>query len=132
VAGSKQDQALQLAPLLQESSSAPAAQQLGSPSSCMLPCALSARLGSAPLGANPVALSARVLRRGLSERQQLAQQQQGGALPQGGVQLRKSGPLTKQRGSQEMLRLLAHAYSELVSEQCRLPPAGHSPCMSCK
>jgi hypothetical protein len=127
-AGSKaactQDQAPQLAPQLQESPSAPAAQLLGSPSSRVPPCALSARLGSAPVGALPAVFSPRALRRGPSAQQQQQQQQQlGGALPQGGVQLRKSGPLMKQRGSQEMLRLLAHAYSELVSGQCRLPPA---------
>jgi hypothetical protein len=39
------------------------------------------------------------------------------------VQLRKSGPLTKQRRSREMLRLLAHAYSELVGGRCLRPPA---------
>jgi hypothetical protein len=95
-------------------------------------CALSGRLGGAPVGALPAVLSPRALRRGPSAQQQ--QQQQGSALPQGGVQLRKSGPHTKQRGSQEMLRLLAHAYSELVSGQSRMPPSAccYSPYMSRK
>jgi hypothetical protein len=92
------------------SQSAPAALQ-GRGTGSRPPSALGDRLGSMPgAGLQPAASTRRFVPaegRGLSG----AEAQDP---PQASVQLRKSGQLLRRQGSREVLRLLAHAYSELV------------------
>jgi hypothetical protein len=108
--------------VLPAAESAPAALLSGSSSSPLQSPMLSARLGSAPAGG---------LRSSQLRSHPAAGPVQDQGTPRASVQLRKSGQLLRRQGSREMLRLLAHAYSELVGSAegcsdaaaaCRLIP----------
>ena len=95
---------------LQSSESAPAALQ-GRGSGRRPPLALGARLDSMPAAGLQPAPSSRRFVPAEGRRLSGAEAQDP---PQASVQLRKSGQPLRRQGSQEVLRLLAHAYSELV------------------
>jgi hypothetical protein len=78
------------------------------------PIALGARLGSAPVGGLPPSLAER---RSLKAGQRMLPQLSSAQLlktPQSSVQLRSSSRRLIRQDSRHVLRLLAHAYSELV------------------
>jgi hypothetical protein len=117
VAGAKpqqqQQQQQQHGQQLPVSESAPAA-MLQRSSHMQPPIVLGARLGSAPVGGLPPGLAeSRSLRAGQRMLPQLSSAQLL-KMPQSSVQLRSSSRRLIRQDSRHVLRLLAHAYSELV------------------